>query len=126
MHNKRPFRSHFPTLITLYISNFTLIVIFLLFITFFFSSHFIFVSFFTVTKYIRTGIADKDDYPLFFEKAFYETEVDENEEINHSLLTVTARTHNECKYCFVKNNKNKRTQNKYTKMLRLLKYKLWA
>lgn len=61
---------------------------------------------FTVTKYIRTGIADKDDYPLFFEKAFYETEVDENEEINHSLLTVTARTHNECKYCFVRKNKN--------------------
>lgn len=53
---------------------------------------------FTVTKFIRTGIADKDDYPLFFEKAFYETEVDENEEINHPLLTVTARTHNECKY----------------------------
>lgn len=53
---------------------------------------------FSVTKFIRTGIADKDDYPLFFEKAFYETEVDENEEINHPLLTVTARAHNECKY----------------------------
>lgn len=55
---------------------------------------------FTVTKFIRTGIADKDDYPLFFEKAFYESEVDENEEINHPLLTVTARTHNECKLLF--------------------------
>ena len=55
------------------------------------------VSFIVVTKFIRTGIAEKDDYPLYFDKAFYETEVDENEEINHSLLTVTARTHNECK-----------------------------
>lgn len=64
--------------------------------------------FFAVTKFIRTGIADKDDYPLFFEKAFYETEVDENEEINHPLLTVTARTHNECKYkeCFWNLHKN--------------------
>lgn len=52
----------------------------------------------TVTKFIRTGIADKDDYPLFFDKTFYETEVDENEEINHPLLTVTARTHNDCEY----------------------------
>jgi len=57
-----------------------------------------FFSFVTVTKFIRTGIADKEDYPLFFEKAFYETEVDENEEINHPILTVTARTHNECEY----------------------------
>lgn len=78
-----------------------------MFITIFCSSISSFFVFFTVTKYIRTGIADKDDYPLFFEKAFYETEVDENEEINHSLLTVTARTHNECKYCFVKKNKIK-------------------
>lgn len=70
-------------------SNTTLIAYFSLFSHFFFS---------IVTKFIRTGIADKDDYPLFFEKAFYETEVDENEEINHPLLTVTARTHNECEY----------------------------
>lgn len=61
-------------------------------------TYFPFSPFSTVTKFIRTGIADKDDYPLFFEKAFYETEVDENEEINHPLLTVTARAHNECKY----------------------------
>lgn len=74
-------------------SNTTLITYFLFFSSF---SHFFLLSTRTVTKFIRTGIADKDDYPLFFEKAFYETEVDENEEINHPLLTVTARAHNEC------------------------------
>ena len=71
-------------------------------------TYFLFLFFsllsFAVTKFIRTGIADKDDYPLFFEKAFYETEVDENEEINHPLLTVTARTHNECEYEMRKKN----------------------
>lgn len=67
--------------------------------------HIIFINFhfylllllISVTKYIRTGIADKDDYPLYFEKAFYETEIDESEEVNRPVVTVTARTHNECK-----------------------------
>lgn len=57
----------------------------------------IFVS---VTKFIRIGIADKNDNPPYFDKALYEAEVDENEDIQHTVLTVTAKDHDECKYTF--------------------------
>lgn len=53
--------------------------------------------FFTVTKFIRIGIADKNDNPPYFDKALYEAEVDENEDIQHTVLTVTAKDHDECK-----------------------------
>ena len=53
---------------------------------------------FSVTKFIRIGIADKNDNPPFFDKALYEAEVDENEDIQHTVLTVTAKDHDECKY----------------------------
>ena len=52
---------------------------------------------FTVTKFIRIGIADKNDNPPFFDKALYEAEVDENEDIQHTVLTVTAKDLDECK-----------------------------
>lgn len=52
----------------------------------------------TVTKFIRIGIADKNDNPPYFDKALYEAEVDENEDIQHTVLTVTAKDHDECKY----------------------------
>jgi hypothetical protein len=52
-----------------------------------------------VTKFIRIGIADKNDNPPFFDKALYEAEVDENEDIQHTVLTVTAKDHDECEYC---------------------------
>ncbi|XP_035701024.1 neural-cadherin isoform X3 [Folsomia candida] len=45
----------------------------------------------TVTKFIRIGIADKNDNPPYFDKALYEAEVDENEDIQHTVLTVTAK-----------------------------------
>lgn len=51
-----------------------------------------------VTKFIRIGIADKNDNPPYFDKALYEAEVDENEDIQHTVLTVTAKDHDECKY----------------------------
>lgn len=51
----------------------------------------------TVTKFIRIGIADKNDNPPYFDKALYEAEVDENEDIQHTVLTVTAKDHDECK-----------------------------
>lgn len=57
--------------------------------------------FITVTKFIRTGTADKNDFPLYFEKGAYETEVDENADINQTILTVSARNHDECKYYLI-------------------------
>nr|CAD7427266.1 unnamed protein product [Timema monikensis] len=48
-----------------------------------------------VTKFIRNGITDKNDSPPYFDKALYETEVDENEELHHTVLTVTAKDDHE-------------------------------
>lgn len=59
------------------------------------------LSLFTVTKFIRIGIADKNDNPPYFDKALYEAEVDENEDIQHTVLTVTAKDHDECKWFFL-------------------------
>lgn len=56
--------------------------------------------FISVTKFIRIGIADKNDNPPYFDKALYEAEVDENEDIQHTVLTVTAKDHDECEYLF--------------------------
>jgi hypothetical protein len=56
---------------------------------------------FPVTKFIRIGIADKNDNPPYFDKALYEAEVDENEDIQHTVLTVTAKDHDECKSEFI-------------------------
>lgn len=56
---------------------------------------------FTVTKFIRIGIADKNDNPPYFDKELYEAEVDENEDIQHTVLTVTAKDHDECEYYFL-------------------------
>lgn len=50
-----------------------------------------------MTKFIRIGIADKNDNPPYFDKGLYEAEVDENEDIQHTVLTVTAKDHDECK-----------------------------
>lgn len=54
-----------------------------------------------MTKFIRIGIADKNDNPPYFDKALYEAEVDENEDIQHTVLTVTAKDHDECKSIFI-------------------------
>lgn len=48
-----------------------------------------------VTKFIRIGIADKNDNPPYFDKSLYEAEVDENEDIQHTVITVTANDRDE-------------------------------
>ena len=49
-----------------------------------------------MSKFIRIGIADKNDNPPYFDKSLYEAEVDENEDIQHTVLTVTAKDKDEC------------------------------
>ena len=49
----------------------------------------------SVTKFIRITIADKNDNPPYFDKPLYEAEVDENEDIQHTVLTVTANDKDE-------------------------------
>lgn len=51
----------------------------------------------TVTKYIRIGIGDKNDNPPYFDQAEYEAEVNEDEDIQHTVITVTAKDKDECK-----------------------------
>ena len=49
-----------------------------------------------IAQFIRIGIADKNDNPPYFDKTLYEAEVDENEDIQHTVLTVTAKDKDEC------------------------------
>ena len=44
-----------------------------------------------MTKYIRIGIGDKNDNPPYFDQAQYEAEVNEDEEIQRTVITVTAK-----------------------------------
>ncbi|VVD01805.1 unnamed protein product [Leptidea sinapis] len=44
-----------------------------------------------VTKFIRIGIADKNDNPPYFDKDLYEAEVDENEDIQHTHVNVQVQ-----------------------------------
>ncbi|KFM57363.1 Neural-cadherin, partial [Stegodyphus mimosarum] len=48
-------------------------------------------STYLVTKYIRIGIGDKNDNPPYFEQSFYEAEVNEDEDIQHTVITITAK-----------------------------------
>ncbi|GFY53891.1 neural-cadherin [Trichonephila inaurata madagascariensis] len=48
-----------------------------------------------LTKYIRIGIGDKNDNPPYFEQASYEAEVNEDEDIQHTVITVTAKDKDE-------------------------------
>ncbi|XP_065357962.1 putative neural-cadherin 2 isoform X1 [Calliphora vicina] len=48
-----------------------------------------------VTKFVRIGIADKNDSPPYFDKFLYETEIDENADLQTTVLTVNAKNHNE-------------------------------
>lgn len=54
-------------------------------------------SLLAVTKYIRIGIGDKNDNPPYFEQALYEAEVNEDEDVQHTVITVTANDKDECK-----------------------------
>uniref|UniRef100_A0A1B0FLR7 Neural-cadherin 2 n=1 Tax=Glossina morsitans morsitans TaxID=37546 RepID=A0A1B0FLR7_GLOMM len=51
--------------------------------------------FFAVTKFVRIGIADKNDTPPYFDKFLYETEIDESADLQTTVLTVNAKNHNE-------------------------------
>ena len=44
----------------------------------------------SVSKFIRIGIADKNDNPPYFDKNLYEAEVDEND-----------NDYNICRYCLI-------------------------
>ncbi|GFS32047.1 uncharacterized protein NPIL_704031 [Nephila pilipes] len=52
-------------------------------------------TFLKLTKYIRIGIGDKNDNPPYFEQASYEAEVNEDEDIQHTVITVTAKDKDE-------------------------------
>ncbi|XP_066976565.1 neural-cadherin-like isoform X1 [Macrobrachium rosenbergii] len=43
-----------------------------------------------VTKFLRIGLADKNDHPPFFEQSLYEVELLEDQAVNQTLLTLTA------------------------------------
>lgn len=45
---------------------------------------------FSVTKFIRTGTADKAENPPFFQQSQYEVDVEENVKLHTSILTVIA------------------------------------
>ncbi|XP_067135660.1 neural-cadherin-like isoform X2 [Centruroides vittatus] len=49
----------------------------------------------SVTKYIRIGIGDKNDNPPYFDQTRYEAEVNEDEDIQHTVITVTAKDKDE-------------------------------
>ncbi|XP_076325233.1 neural cadherin isoform X1 [Tachypleus tridentatus] len=49
----------------------------------------------SVTKYIRIGIGDKNDNPPYFDQVLYEAEVNEDEDIQHTVITVTAKDKDE-------------------------------
>ncbi|GFY63379.1 neural-cadherin [Trichonephila inaurata madagascariensis] len=51
--------------------------------------------FISVTKYIRIGIGDKNDNPPYFDQSLYEAEVNEDEDIQHTVITVTAKDKDE-------------------------------
>lgn len=51
-----------------------------------------------MTKFIRTGIADRNESAPYFDRALYEVDVDENEDLQHTVLKLTANNQSNCKY----------------------------
>ncbi|KAH7984221.1 hypothetical protein HPB52_018239 [Rhipicephalus sanguineus] len=56
---------------------------------------FVVVGGWKLTKYIRIGIGDKNDNPPYFGQALYEAEVNEDEDVQHTVITVTAKDKDE-------------------------------
>lgn len=54
-----------------------------------------------VSKILRNG-SDGDEGTPYFDNSIYEAEVDENEQLEHSILTVSAHTPNNCKHLTIK------------------------
>ncbi|KAG8330090.1 beta-catenin binding [Homalodisca vitripennis] len=47
-----------------------------------------------VSKFLRNGGSEKDDSTPYFEQSLYEAAVDENEEVDHPVLTIPAHSQN--------------------------------
>lgn len=58
-------------------------------------SSLLYIYFVTVTHYIRISIGDKNDNAPYFDRSLYEAEVNEDEDINHTVITVTAKDKDE-------------------------------
>ena len=46
----------------------------------------------------KVQVEDKNDNSPYFERSLYEAEVDENEDIGHTVLTINANDKDECEY----------------------------
>ncbi|KAK7074145.1 homophilic cell adhesion via plasma membrane adhesion molecules [Halocaridina rubra] len=44
-----------------------------------------------MTKFVRIGLAAKNDHPPFFGQAIYEVDVDEDEPLNQPFIALSAR-----------------------------------
>ena len=53
-----------------------------------------------LVKFIKVQVVDKNDNFPYFERSLYEAEVDEDENIGHTVLTLTANDKDECEYDF--------------------------
>ena len=51
-----------------------------------------------MSKIIEVHIADKNDNKPYFERNLYEAEVDENEDIGHTVLVINAQDKDDCEY----------------------------
>ena len=49
-----------------------------------------------LVKFIKVQVVDKNDNSPYFERSLYEAEVDEDENIGHTVLTLTANDKDEC------------------------------
>ena len=56
------------------------------------------ICFLSVSKIIEVHIADKNDNTPYFERNLYEAEVDENEDMGHTVLVINAQDKDECEY----------------------------
>ena len=54
------------------------------------------ICFLSVSKIIEVHIADKNDNIPFFERDLYEAEVDENEDMGHTVLVINAHDKDDC------------------------------
>lgn len=53
--------------------------------------------YFSVSKFIRLGVSDKNEHAPYFEKGVFEVDIEENKEANNPVLTVAAKDRKDCK-----------------------------
>lgn len=51
---------------------------------------------FSVSKFIRLGVSDKNEHAPYFEKGVFEIDIEENKEANHPVLTVATKDRKDC------------------------------